>query len=68
MERAQQLAAAAGVRLIRILSITETSAPLPAPVPAVANVAAAPVARVAPEIAPGEQRIVVSVEIVYEIG
>lgn len=68
MERAGQLAAAAGVRLVRILSIAETSAPIPAPVPAVANVAAAPAARVAPEVAPGEQQIIVSVEIVYEIG
>ena len=64
---AEQLAAAAGVRLIRILSITETSAPPPTPV--AADVAPAPVAaRAVAEVAPGEQRIVVSVEIVYEIG
>ncbi|MGE0544562.1 MAG: SIMPL domain-containing protein [Dehalococcoidia bacterium] len=64
--RAEQLAAAAGVRLIRILSITETSAPLPRPV--AADVAAAPVARAVAEVAPGEQTITVSVEVVYEIG
>ncbi len=67
-ERAQQLAAAAGVRLVRILSITETSAPPPTPVarltaPAPAGVAASQVA----EVAPGEQNLIVTVEIVYEI-
>lgn len=67
-ERAQQIAAAAGVRLVRILSITETSAPPPTPVarpaaPAPAGVAASQVA----EVAPGEQNLIVTVEIVYEI-
>ena len=67
-ERAQQIAAAAGVRLVRILSITETSAPPPTPVarlaaPAAAGVAASQVA----EVAPGEQNLIVTVEIVYEI-
>jgi uncharacterized protein YggE len=65
--RAEQLAAAAGVRLVRILSITETSAPPPMPLPA-ADVAAAPVARAVAEVAPGEQTITVTVEVVYEIG
>jgi uncharacterized protein YggE len=64
-QRAEQLATAAGVRLIRILSINETSAPLPAPIAERAVAAAAPAA---PDISPGEQRIVVSVEVVYEIG
>jgi uncharacterized protein len=68
-ERAQQIAAAAGVRLVRILSITETSAPPPTPVAREAAVVAAPVpAAQRPEVAPGEQNIIVSVEIVYEIG
>jgi uncharacterized protein YggE len=65
-QRAEQIAAAAGVRLVRILSITENFAPPPTPVP----VARAPVAAAAaaPEIAPGEQNLTVSVEIVYEIA
>jgi uncharacterized protein YggE len=64
---AEQLAATAGVRLIRILSITETSAPPPRPV--AADVAPAPAAmRAVAEVAPGEQTITVSVEVVYEIG
>ncbi|MGH2600951.1 MAG: SIMPL domain-containing protein [Dehalococcoidia bacterium] len=66
-QRAEQMAEAAGVRLVRILSITETSAPPPRPVP----VAAAPAVAdrsVAAEVAPGEQNITVTVEIVYEIG
>ena len=67
-ERAQQIAAAAGVRLVRILSITETSSPPPTPVarlaaPAAAGVAASQVA----EVAPGEQNLIVTVEIVFEI-
>ena len=67
-ERAAQIAAAAGVRLVRILSITETSAPPPTPVaraaaPAPAGVAAAQAA----EVTPGEQNLSVTVEIVYEI-
>lgn len=65
-ERAQQIATAAGVRLVRIISITETSAPPPTPVALAAPVAAAPAARA--EVAPGEQNITVTVEIVYEIG
>jgi uncharacterized protein YggE len=68
-DRAQQIAAAAGVRLVRILSITETSAPPPTPqafaAPAPAPVAAA---RAAPDVAPGEQNLTVTVEIVYEIA
>lgn len=66
-ERAQQIATAAGVRLVRIISITETSAPPPTPVALAAPAAAAPVAQRA-EVAPGEQNIIVTVEIVYEIG
>jgi len=69
-ERAQQIATAAGVRLIRIISITETSAPPPTPQAFDVGVrapAAAPVAQRA-EVAPGEQNITVTVEIVYEIG
>lgn len=66
-EHAEQLAAAAGVRLIRIVSITETSAPPPTPF--MSDVAAAaPVARAVAEVAPGEQSVMVSVEVVYEIG
>lgn len=65
-EHAEQIAAAAGVRLVRILSITETSSPPPAPMPLAA--AAAPAMRAVAEVAPGEQNISVSVEIVYEIS
>ena len=68
-QRAEQIAAAAGVRLVRILSITENFAPPPTPQPVArvpVGVAAAPAA--APEIAPGEQNLTVSVEIVYEIA
>lgn len=64
-DHAEQIAAAAGVRLVRILSITETSSPPPMPVPLAA---AAPAMRAVAEVAPGEQSISVSVEIVYEIG
>ena len=70
-QRAEQMAAAAGVRLVRILSITETSAPPPTPTQfavTAAAPAAAPVARAAPEVAPGEQNLTVTVEIVYEIA
>lgn len=68
-ERAQQIATAAGVRLVRILSITETSAPPPTPTQFAGPVpAAAPAARAAPDVAPGEQNLTVTVEIVYEIA
>jgi uncharacterized protein YggE len=67
-QHAQELAAAAGVRLVRIIAVTETAAPMPRPVafaaPAPPGVAAAR----AVEIAPGEQNVTVSVEIVYEIA
>lgn len=67
--RAEEMAGQAGVRLVRILSIQETSAPPPTPVraaaPQVAGVAAAPA--LAAEISPGEQTITVTVEVVYEI-
>lgn len=68
-ERAQQMAAAAGVRIVRVLSITETSAPPPTPVALAApapGVAAAAAPRAA-EVAPGEQNITVTVEMVFEI-
>jgi uncharacterized protein YggE len=65
--RAEEIAAAAGVRIVRILSISETSAPPPAPV-AFAAAAPAPLAARAVEIAPGEQNLIVTVEIVYEIA
>jgi len=65
--RAQQIAAAAGVRLVRILSITETSAPPPTPTAGFAT-AAAPAPRAVAEVAPGEQSILVTVEIIYEVG
>lgn len=62
--QAQELAATAGVRLGRILSIAEVSTPPPMPV---AFAAPAPVAARAVEISPGEQMLTVTVEIVYEI-
>jgi uncharacterized protein YggE len=65
----RSIATAVGVRLVRIISITETSAPPPTPVPLAApapGIAAAPAVRA--EVAPGEQTITVTVEIVYEIG
>ncbi len=63
--RAQQIAQAAGVQLVRVLSINETSSPS-APVvrAATAAVAAAPAPA---EVSSGELTISVSVEIVYEI-
>lgn len=69
--RAEQIAAAAGVRLVRILSIFETSAPQssvqraapPPPPPGAAAAASAPA-----EVSAGELNVQVSVEIVYEIG
>lgn len=63
--RAQQIAEAAGVRLVRVLSINETSAPS-APVvrAATSAVAAAPAPT---EVSAGELTISVSVEIIYEI-
>jgi uncharacterized protein YggE len=70
-DHAQQIAEAAGVRLVRILSISETSAPPPAPVAFGAGqsgvVAAAP-ARAVADVAPGEQNITVTVQITYEIA
>jgi uncharacterized protein len=66
--RAEEMAIAAGVRLGRVLSISETSAPPPTPfraaAPAPAALAAAPVA----EVSTGEQGITVTVEMVFEIG
>jgi uncharacterized protein YggE len=67
-QRAEQIATAAGVRLVRILSITETSAPPPRPVPVAAAAPAVAERSAAAEVAPGEQDITVTVEIVYEIG
>ncbi len=67
-QHAQELATAAGVRLVRILSINETSSPPPVPVAFSAAAAPAPLAARAVEIAPGEQNVTVSVEIVYEIA
>lgn len=67
-ERAEQMATAAGVRLVRILSINETSAPPPTPTQFAAPApAAAPGVRAAAEVTPGEQNLTVTVEIVYEI-
>jgi len=68
-ERAQQMAAAAGVRLVRILSITETSAPPSTPQASLAAAPGVAAARAsAPtDISPGEQSLGVTVEIVYEI-
>lgn len=65
--RADEIAAAAGVRIVRILAISETSAPPPMPV-AFAAAAPAPLAARAVEVAPGEQNVTVTVEIVYEIA
>lgn len=65
-QNADQIAAAAGVRIVRILSISETFAPPPAPVGFTAAAPAA-LARGA-DVSPGEQSITVSVEIIYEIG
>lgn len=69
-ERADQIAAAAGVRLVRVLSINETSAPPPSPVAlaAPAGVALAAAAPRAAEVSPGDQTLSVTVEIIYEIG
>ena len=67
-ERAAQIAEAAGVRLVRIVSISETSAPPPIPLAAQsAGVAAAP-ARAVADVAPGEQNINVTVQITFEIA
>ena len=66
-ERADQIAAAAGVRIVRILSITETSAPPPTPVARAAAPAPAGIVAQPAEIAPGELNLSVTVEIVYEI-
>ena len=67
-QRAEQIAAAAGVRLVRILFISENFAPPPTPVPVARAPVAAAAPAVAPDIAPGEQNLTVSVEIVYEIA
>jgi uncharacterized protein YggE len=67
-ERAEQIAAAAGVRLVRILSITENFAPPPTPQPVARAAVATAAPAAAPEVAPGEQSLMVSVEIVYEIA
>lgn len=68
-ERGDQIATAAGVRIVRILSITETSAPPPTPVAfLVARPVAAAPQRGGADVAPGEQSIIVTVEIVFEIG
>ena len=69
-ERASQIAEAAGVRLVRIVSISESSAPPPTPQQFNVGVAAAAPApaRQAPEVAPGEQNLTVTVQITYEIA
>jgi uncharacterized protein YggE len=66
-EKAEQMASAAGVRLVRILSISENLSPPPSPV---ARVPAAPTALAAApvEVSAGEQNITVTVSITWEIA
>jgi len=68
-QRAEEISAAAGVRLIRILSINESSAPPPSPVAALAAPAPAGAATSrAVEVSTGEQNLTVTVDITWEIG
>lgn len=68
-EKAQALAQTAGLRLGRVVNVSETTADFPFPVPYAAGLGAGgdSARSVAPEIAPGNQDIIANMTVVFEV-
>lgn len=67
MARAQLYAAAAGLKVKRIVSISEGGGMQPVPMPVMARMAAADAAMEKTELMPGEQSLSITVSVVFEL-